>query len=81
MSRAQKKNNMGKAQNNSTPSSVDPVEDSYNGISLEVTEATDCRITITDIFKEIIELRGENEKLRKDLEGDKDKLRKELKGK
>ena len=56
MPRAQRKN-MGKAQNNSTPNSTEPVEDSYNGISLEVTQDTDHRITITDIFKEIIELR------------------------
>ena len=72
MPKAQRKNNMGKAQNNSTLNTTKPIEDSYNEISLEVTQDTDIRRRITDIFKEIIdykeqirELKGENEKLRK----------------
>ena len=80
MPKAQRKNNMGKAQNNPTPNSTEHVEDPYNGISVEIAQDTDCKLTITDIFKEIIELGTENEKLRKDLERDNDKRWKELWG-
>ena len=78
MLRAQRKNHMGKAQNNPTPNITEPVEDPYNGFSVEIAQDTDCRIKITDMLKEIIELRRENEKIRKDLEGDNENLQKEV---
>ena len=83
----QRRDNMGKVQDNSTPSSTNPVGDYYSGIPLGVTQERDLRGTISDLSREIKEykeqvtkLRRENKKLKKDLEGDNDKLLKELKG-
>ena len=78
---------MGKMQDNPTPSSTNPVGDSYSGISHGMAQDTDLRGTISDIFKDIKEykdqvreLRRENEKLKKDLERENDKCQKELEG-
>ena len=83
----QQRDNMGKVQDNSTPSSTNPVGDFYSGIPLGVTKDTYLRGTIADIYREIKEykqqvreLRRENEKFKKDLEGENDKFWKEVVG-
>ena len=75
---------MGKAHNKSTPNSTSPIKDSYREFSLETTQDTYNRRTTLDILKEIKEyeeqikeLKGENDKLWKELEGE-DKLRNEV---
>ena len=80
-----RRDNMGKVQDNSTPSSTNPVEDSYSGIPLGMAQDTDIRSTIVNILKEvqnykeqIKQLRKENEKLKKDIERENDKLQKEV---
>ena len=80
MTKTQRKNNMGKAHNKSTPNSTNPTEGPYKEFSKERSQDTNLRRTILDIVKENRELREENEKLKKDLEGDNDTQWKELRG-